>query len=369
MKLLFYKLYAIIFNIAALFSRIDENLVALVSMHNENFNDSLGAVYDVLKTDGKYKFLFVSKQDLSMSNPFKVIKFFFIQPLKLAKAKYIFLNDNFLPMGGLKIKSGVKVVQLWHGEGAFKKFGFAIPQPEDVRKNEELSNSRLTHVVCSSKAVVPIYAQAFGVEESQVLPLGSPRTDYLFNPENEQTARDNLEKQYPAIKGKKLVLYAPTFRGDEKQDSEILDHLDVDLFNRVLGDEYVLAFRLHPQIHSAAEKLCKVINLTDYPDMRQLTLAADICVTDYSSICMNFSMIDKKCVFYAYDLDYYKGSRDFYFDYESYVPGGIVKTMPELLEAIKAPMDTEKNNKFKNINFNHFDGMSGQRVVDCIVDK
>lgn len=366
MKSLIYKIYALIFNIAVKFTRTNKNLVALVSMHNENFNDSLGAVYDVLKNRKEMKFVFITRQDLNFSKPIGVIKFFLLQPWALAKAGTIYLNDNFLPMAGLNIRSDVKVVQLWHGEGVFKKFGFAIPQPDEIRKNEELSNKKLTHVICSSEKVAPLYAEAFGVDESKVYALGSPRTDYFYKEENISLSRQAIEKLYPQIKGKKLVLYAPTFRGDAEEDKDILNHLDVEKFNRELGDEYILAVRLHPQIHSDSDKLNSVIDLTSYPDMRQLVLACDICVTDYSSICMSYSMIDKKCVFYAYDLDYYKGSRDFYYDYESYVPGTIAKTMDELISAIKDESDIEKNNKFKLFNFDHFDGKSAERVTQLI---
>lgn len=366
MKSLIYKIYALIFNVASVLRRTDKNLVALVSMHNENFNDSLGAVYDVLKKKSGMKFVFITREDLNFSNPVGVVRFFLIQPWKLASAGTVYLNDNFLPMAGLNIHKDVNVVQLWHGEGVFKKFGFAIPQPDEIRKNEKLSNEKLTHVICSSENVKSLYAEAFGVEEEKVYPLGSPRTDYFYKEENIALSKSEVEKLHPEVKGKKIVLYAPTFRGDEEQDKEILDHLDIDKFNKELGDEYVLAVRLHPQIHCDNEKLNKVINLTAYPDMRQLVLACDICVTDYSSVCMSFSMINKKCIFYAYDLDYYKGSRDFYFDYEQYVPGKIATDMNELIEAIKENGNDEKNEKFRNFNFDHFDGRSAERVVEML---
>lgn len=367
-KKLIYKIYALLFNVSAKLFRLRENSVALVSMHNENFNDSLGEIYKELESRGGYKFVFISRQDLEIkaSNIFRVISFFLIKSRKLATSKYVFLNDNFLPMANMNFKAEAVITQLWHGEGVFKKFGFAIEQNEQVRKNEIEANKKLSFVVCSSKNVLPFYAEAFGVEENKVLPLGTPRTDYLFEAGNEKIAREKLEALYPQLGGKRLVLYAPTFRDDPKRDSEIFSHFDYGLFREKLGNEYALLVRFHPQVHS--DKTPEdVTNVTDFDDVRQLVLACDVLVTDYSSICMDFSLLDKKTVFFAYDLDFYKGTRDFYFDYESYVPGKVVTTTAEIISEIKAPFDKEKNERFKNFNFDFFDSGNAGRVVQKVV--
>ena len=333
-------------------------------MHNENFNDSLGAVCEELEKNEKLKFVFTSREKLkSLSG---ALSFFLVDSRRLAKAKTIFLNDNFLPMAFMKIGPGVKVIQLWHGEGAFKKFGFAIDQPEDVRALEERSNSRLTHVVTTSEGVREIYAEAFGVEKEKVFPLGSPRTDFFFKKENLEKARAKLETEYPYLKGKKAVLYAPTFRGDEKADGAILSHFDFERFERELGNEFALAVRLHPQIHGASKIPGGVADLTEYPSVQELIAAFDVLVTDYSSICMSFSLLEKPSIFYAYDLENYKGSRDFYFDFEDYVPGPVAKTADELFEALRKPLDRKRNKRFRDFNFDFFDGKNAERVAGLI---
>ncbi len=363
-----YKIYALLFNISARLFKLRENSVALVSMHNENFNDSLGEIYKELKNRGGYRFVFISRQDLEIraSNVLRVISFFFIKSRKLAESKYVFLNDNFLPMANMKFKDEAVITQLWHGEGVFKKFGFAIGQNDGVRKNEIEANKKLSFVVCSSKNAVPFYAEAFGVKENAVLPLGTPRTDYLFEIGNDKLSKNKLEEIYPGLTDKKLVLYAPTFRDDPLKDREIFSHFDLELFNEKLADEYALLVRFHPQVHS--DKTPKgVIDVTGYDDVRQLVLACDVLITDYSSICMDFSLLDKKTVFFAYDLESYKGTRDFYFDYETYVPGKVVRTTAEIISAIEAPFDKGKNERFKKFNFDFFDNKSAGRVIDKIM--
>lgn len=371
MKQLIYNIYAFLFNLSAHLFKLKNNTVALVSMHNENFNDSLGQIYEELKKYGKYSFVFISRTDLEvkLKNVPKVLSFFFVKSRKLAQSKYVFLNDNFLPMSKLNFKKGVVITQLWHGEGVFKRFGLEIAQDETTRKNERAANEKLSFVVCSSKAAAPYYEKAFGVKSEQVLPLGSPRTDYFYLKENETKAKERIQKMYPQTKGKKLVLYAPTFRDNETDDSEIIKRFNAQKISQSLGDEYVILVRLHPQVHFFGGEISGAINVTDYDDVRQLVMCCDVLVTDYSSICMDFSLLDKKTIFFAYDKDKYESIRNFYFDYEEYIPGKVVYTADEIIEEIKNPIDKEKNNRFKRFNFDFFDGQSARRVIDSVMKE
>lgn len=366
MKSFFYGLFAVFFRLWRILP-VKKNRVCFISMHNEGFNDSLGAVMAVLQKRGGYDVKFIDKNDLNMKTPLKAIRFFLIGSEQLATAAYVFLNDNFMPMSRLDFAPETTVTQLWHAEGAFKKFGLSIEQPPELRKNEIEANKRLDYVVCSSENVADIYAEAFGVERKKVLPLGSARTDLLFNAKNAAEMRAQFVREHPRCKDKKIVLYAPTFRDDAKQDGEILGQFDLERLNRELGDEYAFFVRLHPQIHSGTVE--REANLTDYPDVTRLMLICDVLITDYSSICMDFALLDKPTVFYAFDLDYYEGARSFYFDYESYVPGDIVKNTDELVRCLKNGPDKEKIRAFRERNFDYFDGCCAARIADRILNK
>ncbi|MGN1195950.1 MAG: CDP-glycerol glycerophosphotransferase family protein [Acutalibacteraceae bacterium] len=371
MKKLIYAFYAFLFNISAKLFKIKNNRVAFVSMHNEKFNDSLGEVKNYLEEKGGFEFVFITRKDLELKpqNVPGALSFFFVKSRKLATSKYVFLNDNFLPMSGCNFKKDAVVVQLWHAEGVFKKFGLSIPQPEDVRKNEIESNKRLNFVICSSKNVVPYYAEAFGVSEDKVLPLGTPRTDRLFKKENIEAAKENFYKQFPSLKGKKLVLYAPTFRDDPEQNEKLLENFDAEKLLSILGNEYALLLRLHPQVRPKAAHLNGAVDVTEYQDVRELVAVCDALITDYSSICMDFSLLDKKTVFFAYDLEEYRKKRDFYFDYTDYVPGPVTPCVGDAAKALLAPFDCDKNEKFKRFNFDYADCKSTQRVVEEIILK
>ena len=347
--------------------------VTFLSPHRENFTDSLGMVMKEVESRGKYDIVRISSNDLNLngvSSIPKVIAFFTVKAYLLATSKYVFLNDNFMPMGSLHFSKETVVTQLWHAEGVFKKFGLHIPQPENIRRREIAGAQKLTWVVCSSESVVPYYAEAFGIDKSRVLPLGAPRADRFLSCSDTEFYKQKIYAKYPECRGRKIVLYAPTFRDDEAEDKRLLDSVDAAEFSRRLGDEYALLVRLHPQIHRCEEMIDGVIDVTDYEDVGELTLGCDIMVTDYSSVCMDAALIRKPLYFYAFDFEKYNKERSFYFDYESYVPGPVAKDFNTLLTMIEkgsAAECAEKAEKFRSFNFGNPDEFASKRVVDTVI--
>ncbi len=373
MKRLFYILYAAFFNICRIFP-LKENRVTFLSPHRENFTDSLGMVLREVEKRGKYDVIKVSSADLDLNGGlkgiFRAIEFFTVKAYLLATSKYVFLNDNFMPMGSLNFSKGAVITQLWHAEGVFKKFGLHIPQPEDVRHREITGATKLSFVVCSSESVKPIYAEAFGVDESKVLPLGAPRADRFFAEQNEAEIKEKFFSKYPDCRGKKLILYAPTFRDNAKEDEVLLQSIDMKKWEERLGNDFALLVRLHPQIHRCDSALTGAVDVTGWEDVGELTLICDCMITDYSSVCMDAALIGKPLAFYAFDLEKYASDRSFYFDYESYVPGPVAKGFDELIDIIKNIDNLEGNEKlekFREFNFGNPDGNSTKRVVDTII--
>lgn len=375
MKKLFYLLYALFFNISRVFS-VKNNRVAFVAPHNGGENDSLSVMRSFIEKKGGYDIVSISTNDLKLNfsgivplvkSCLKAAGFFTLKAKALATSKYVFLNDNFMPMAQLKFSKKTTVVQLWHAEGAFKKFGLSAPLPDDVRKREQKCSEKFDYIICSSKNIVPVYAEAFGVDKSKVLPLGSPRIDSLLADKNINALRNEFDRKHPEAKGKSLVLYAPTFRDDPKKDSELLNKINADLFNKEFGNEKMLLTKLHPQIHSC-EPIDGTIDVTNSYDIGELTLICDMVITDYSSVCMDFALLLKPCIFYAFDLEEYEDERSFYFDYESYVPGKVVKTPEELIEAIKNPQNgEEKLRRFREFNFDYADCKNTERIFDAVI--
>ncbi len=372
MKNLFYSLYALFFNISRIFP-IKKNRVALVAPHNGGSNDSLGVLKEFLEEKGGYDIVFISTNDLKLDfsgisalikSCLKAAGFFTLKAKALATSKFVFLNDNFMPMASLNFSKEAIVTQLWHAEGAFKRFGLSAPLTDEIREREKKCSQRLDYIVCTSKNVVPIYAEAFGVDESKTLPIGSPRTDRLFN-KDIKVLRSEFDKKHPECKGKKLILFAPTFRDSAEKDAALLSGIDSKKFAAELP-EYALLTKLHPQIHSSKP----IEGATDVTkeDIGMLTLICESVITDYSSVCMDFALLSKPCYFYAFDLEEYEDERSFYFDYESYVPGLVAKDFDTLIENIKNPRNSEeKLHSFRDFNFDCIDCNNTKRVFENII--
>ena len=365
MKNAAYRIFALLFNLFARLCPYKENRVILFSLHNENFCDCLGEIERELKKRGEYEIVRVDRNAL-FSGAGGIMKFFFICGKQMAQAGYIFLNDNFLPLASMRPKKETKIVQLWHAEGVFKKFGLGSALPEELREAIKRANDKLTAVVCSSKAVAPYYAEAFGVDEKKVLPLGSARADFFFRPEDAARSVSAVEEAFPESRGKKKILYAPTFRDSGDADRELTENFDFDAFLKALPEDTHFFVRLHPQVH-AGSLPAGVCDATSYPDVRELIAACGELITDYSSICMDFALTGKKTVFYCPDLEEYTADRDFYFDYESYIPGRCARTMDELIAAAGEPDDEEKRRRFTQFNFDFCDGRSARRICEAIV--
>lgn len=386
-----FSVYSFFFNLGAKCG-IKKKRIALVSMHNANFKDGLGEVLKVLDEDyGTYEVLKIDRKDMFRKST--ALKALIADAFRLGRSAYIFLNDNFMPLAKAHPAKDTKIVQLWHGQGAFKKFGLSIDQPKKIRERELAANERLSYVVCSSKGVGSIYAEAFGVDEQKVITTGTPNEDYYFHPESLSRSRENVYAEYPQLKDKFVVLYAPTFR-DGEGDSEIFENLDAKEVEAAIdkwldflatadcdksdSKKSIAVTRLHPQVHEAfAEVNCENeqkksgVNATDYESINELCLVADLLITDYSSVCMDFALIGKPIIFYAFDLDSYKDSRNFYFDYMSYVPGPVAKTKEELLKILEngdfiSAENVDKLKKFKAFNFDAPDGTATKKLLSFL---
>lgn len=370
-----HKIYAGIFNLFRKFPQKD-NKITLLTNKNHSFEVNLEYIakeLDNRKTkDGRdYEYNFIEKDSLSLNN----IRDF-------ASSKYVFLVDNFFPLAFMDV-DGMKWVQLWHGTGIFKKFGYDLLNDED-KKVMEMFSPKLDLVSVSGENVVDIYSDNFHVDKSKVKPFGVPRNDFYddehLSDDYISKLRQSFERDYPQLFGKKLVLYAPTFRENPKNNA-VFDYFDIEKFIEELGDEYVLAVRLHPNYVKYCDEdhpidlddlsnRYDIINFTGYKDEQKLLLLADILIADYSSIMVDYTILQKPIILFDYDLeDYINKERGFYFDYREMVPGKIVYDIDELIESIKAEdFRLEKLEEFSKLQFGEFKANSSKLILDYILE-
>lgn len=361
MKTLFYKLFALFYRFYCLF-KIEESRITLLAPHPRSRHDSLSELKSFALSQGGYEIREISVPSRGITD---YLRFFLFDSKTLAASKYIFLNDNFMPMAEMNIRRETVVTQLWHGEGAFKKFGLSTDIPRNIADRLKKCSQRLDYIVTTSDNINDNYSEAFGADKSKIISLGSPRCDYLIRNDESEQIRESFNSKFPAAKGKKLILYAPTFRDDEDRDRALLQNTDFEYIKKELGGEYEILIKLHPRIHTSSIPP-GIINVTDF-DINELTLISDMLITDYSSVCMNFALLSKPCIFYAYDLSDYKTERAFYFEYESYVPGKVIFDFRALPQTIKNPEMPDNYRTFRDFNFKYKDCRSSERIFNKII--
>ena len=348
--------------------KVKKNQITLIEKLNTGGTGSLFEIKNECEKRGlPFHFNIITHADYEVSprNLGGLIKLFTVKAFKMATSSHIFLNDNFLPLGYMKLSDETKIVQLWHGMGSFKKFGGSSETDPAVLKELKAATKNTNHILASSEHIRDNYAEAFMAPKEKVICIGCPQVDYFFREHDIDAWKRELYEKYPEMKGKKLVLYAPTFRGDEERDKKLLESFDFETFQKELGEDYFLMVRLHPQIQSATVP-DTVANMTDYPNVRKLLCMTDILIADYSSIAVEYSLLNRPIILYAFDKEWYLSEdRGFYFDYEKTAPGPIVENMQDLIDCIKNKQwDIAKVEKFAHLHNDYFDDKSAKRVVD-----
>jgi CDP-glycerol:poly(glycerophosphate) glycerophosphotransferase (EC 2.7.8.12) len=174
-----------------------------------------------------------------------------------------------------------------------------------------------------------------------MLEYGYPRNDLMYHPEKEKIASE-IKRKLHIPEGKKTILYAPTWRDDEyygRGEYKFTLKLDLKLLKKELGNDYIVLLRTH---YFIADKLDVtgledfVVNVSNYDDITELYLISDILITDYSSVFFDYANLRRPILFYTYDLEKYRDMlRGFYLDIEKDLPGPLLFTDEEVVEAIK----------------------------------
>lgn len=351
---------------------VQENKVLFLEMRFTKLSNSFELIYKALEESGEY--------DLKCS----YVQFNFIrgreftqrvnEMLKeLATAKYVFVDDASLILSSIPLRKETVAINLWHACGAFKKFGSSTAELKFGSSAATLDKypnyGNLTHVTVSSPEVIWAYEEAMHLPKGIVKATGVSRTDQFYDKKFVESRKQKLYEIMPEAKDKKVILYAPTFRGHVATASSP-DRIDFERFCRELGNEYVIVCKHHPFVKNPPiipEELQHFArDLTKYLSIEDLLCCADICISDYSSLVFEYSLFEKPMIFYAYDYDNYCDWRGFYYDYSEFTPGPVVQTEDELLNSIKnidTQFDKQKVIDFKEKFMGSCDGHATERII------
>ncbi|WP_333812044.1 CDP-glycerol glycerophosphotransferase family protein [Timonella senegalensis] len=292
----------------------------------------------------------------------------------IAKADVVVLDDYFSMLNWLKVSKDTVVVQAWHAGSGFKNVGFSRFGKYGSPKLEH-SHRKYTYSIAGSTQLVETYSEAFGIEPSAIIPTGLPRVDDFLDPDAIAAFKEKFYKDYPQLEGKKLVLFAPTFRGRGMATAYYdYSQIDFDRFYEYCGDDTVILFRMHHFIHEEIpipeQYRDKFLNFTHFADGLNLLHVTDIMITDYSSIIYEFSMLDRPMLFFSYDREVYEATRGFHRNYIESAPGKVCDTFDDLMTALEThDYEIERVEKFRKENFDNIDRGSSDRFIDWILLK
>lgn len=358
----------VIFNISKLLP-LDNNKIVFATNKDVKFSGSFKVVFDeLMKTDHRFNVVGHFKKNRSFKEMCRLY-------YDLATAKFILLDDYYFQMYGLKTRNKTEVVQLWHAAGAFKKFGMSSIGAIDSNSYEfeKDAHQNYTEVIVSGQEVAGHYAEAFDVPVNKVHALGVPRTDLFLDEDYKEYIKEKYLEAYPMLKDKKIITYAPTFRGRPGERASFDLALDLETLYEKFGDEYVLILKLHPSVtkgvHIPSEYKDFAINLSKN-NVNNVLIMSDILITDYSSIVFDFALLNRPMIFFAYDLESYLDERGFYYEYKDFVPGPIAKSTNEVTQLMmENNFDYEKIDRFVHKFFDSLDGKAGSRVVKHLFNE
>jgi CDP-glycerol glycerophosphotransferase (TagB/SpsB family) len=305
--------------------------------------------------------------DFKPSNPIEWISSVY----HLATCQTVFVDNYYGFLAVTPFRSNVKCIQLWHAAGAIKQFGLKdlsiLNRPQRAYDRFLAVYHRFDHVVVGSDHMATIFKEGFGLTDQQILKTGVPRTDFFFNIEEQEEVRQTMEIFFPFIKEKKIILYAPTYRDNELNVSKL--QLDIEKMYTELQDDYVLLLRLHPAVNIELKNMYPdfVFDVSRNYSINHLLVITDVLITDYSSIPVEFALLHKPMVFFAYDIDTYAEERGFWDNYDKLVPGPIVENTFDLINILKAETyDMNKIKKFADEWNLYSDGNSSKRLINAI---
>ena len=341
-------MYVIWYPIFQIFIKQKDNEVLFLSDSRSDFSGNFYYVKEEIEKRKGYNITGIFKKELGK----KRTTFERINLIKsICRAKYIFLDDFYPLIYPLKLKKGKELIQLWHALGSYKTVGYARLGKPGGPKGYSLTHRNYTGAIVSSESIRGDYARAFGIDISKVHALGIPRTDIFFDKKYNTDIKEKLYKKYPILKNKKVIMFAPTFRGNGKRTAHYdFSLIDFDKLKKQFGKEYVCIIKLHPFIKNRPD--CDFsddffLDLSAEREINDLLFITDILITDYSSVIFEYSFFKKSVIFFTPDFEEYVASRSFFYDFEKYNYGVRANNMDELVKAIKnSKPDLKKIDEF-----------------------
>ncbi|MFO6497712.1 MULTISPECIES: CDP-glycerol glycerophosphotransferase family protein [Bacillus] len=299
----------------------------------------------------------VKSKWLSETNPFHIIQAVY----HMFRSECVITDNYFLITSVLNNRPQTKCIQVWHANGALKKFGLEDVANKhrtaaDIKRFKKVYRS-FDYIAVGSDKMAEIFKRSFGAKEEKFLRTGVPLTDQYFD----------SEPKASFVQTKKVILYAPTYR-DYDMASLNLPFTKEQLLKDLNG-EYELWVKLHPAVRKRIEldesDGC-FKDVSEHP-LQDLLYACDVLVSDYSSVPFEFALLNKPMLFYTYDMAQYDENRGLIDDFERVIPGKACFKRDELLEELKQIGEQNENIQHFAAEWNSYSkGDSSRKLLDFV---
>ena len=371
------------------FAHVDEKKVFFITFSGRGYSDSPKAMYEYMMKAPEYKdYKFVwsfrepERFEFLKNERTEVVKYRSKAENKALRTSKYWIS-NYRMLDHQHPKKNQVYVQCWHGT-PLKRLGYdlsasdnAMNSMQEIRQKYRTDAAKFSYLVSPSPFTTKVFATAWNLiktgQTDKIIEEGYPRNDRLINatPEEVKKLRQNL-----GVNDKKVILYAPTWRDNQHTSGTGYTYkteVDFDKLRDELGDEYVILFRAHYLVANSFDfdkYKGFVVDVSSYSDINELYLAADILITDYSSVFFDYSNLGKPIIFYMYDLEQYAGElRGFYISLDE-LPGPIVRDEDHLLAEIHACDGWSPDDKYQSFCAKYNpkdDGNASARTLAAII--
>ena len=354
-----------------LFHSKKENILFL-SEQDDKLAHNMRCIYQKIlarQIDEQYNIFFSlrkkTSENVSILSSIKML-------LSIIKADIIIVDDHVPAFDWLMLKN-TKLIQVWHAGAGFKGVGYSrwghkgAPGPFSCHR-------QYTYCLAGSQEIAHFFSEQFGILDEQIIPTGMPRMDEYLDNNHKFNIINNLIQQYPVLKDKKVILFAPTYRGENRRNAYYpYEKIDFDkLYDYCVSDNAVVLFKMHPWVSSelpVEEKYKdRFFDFNNYSDINELFYITDILITDYSSSMYEYALMNKPMLAYAFDKTQYSLTRGFHRSYDDNVPGKVCETFNELLNSLESrDFQYDKHEIYMKNHFDYVDTSNSNRVIDWLI--
>ncbi len=314
--------------------------ILFLSQNMDHMRDNMCSVHDRLierKLDKKYKLSY----DFTNIFDGKIRFFYWLKVVsKIAIQDYIFVDDYVPVFSFLKLNKKTVLVQLWHAGFGFKLVGYGRFGISGSPRPYESCHRKYTYGVIGNENLKEIYSEVWGIDKESLLATGMPRLEHFLDKDYIKKVTKKFYEDYPQLKGKKIITFAPTYRGSSQRDAYYdYDKIDFDaLYAFCKKNNYAVCFGKHhfilQDIPIKDEHKDLIYDMSHYK-LNDLLYTTDILITDYSSAFYDFLLLERPVLFYVYDKNLYSATRGVHRPIDDVAPGKVCETFDEIMQALE----------------------------------